>query len=411
METIAFAEKEFNETAQALSVVRRVAANYRYHRRRPYWNGELALPEAPPELSSNTLLWTEHLEVILEGTRDDGSPLALLHGLESVIVKEIYSMVFHSWRDSIIFTPPAHLVGRIELNHAEASLSEQDQDMAISDPRRRGHQYIHNPAPVKSTILALNSDQRMLTWNTLGQKCKDRPQIAFTTCGNVEEFPEPRDRNVNMMPFIMGKKESLPCDLIPYYSLIASCPVQESEIGKVCYLTVSEGFIRASDTQRRGGLHIEAPRTSFQSDPAFIAGLEHAWGMGVAWTTDELHGGIYVASNMDNTSCVWDALVDKSAPNSQGGIEHLRPFLGEGHKLKAGELVWMTDRTPHEALPQEVDGYRQFFRLVTSEISIWYAAHCTPNPSVPLPDSVKVTHENKFAAESKRTSVQQEGRS
>jgi hypothetical protein len=394
MESTTFADEVLNETAQALSCVRGDTARYRYSRRKSCLNRELALPEDPSELSSNTLLWTEHLEVILQGTRDDGSPLALFRGFEGSIVKEIYAMVFHSWRDSVfIHTPPAYLVGRIQLDGGDC-LSEQDQDMAISDT-------FHSPIPVQSAVLALDPpddpDRRFLTWSTLGQKCKDRPQIAFTTCGKVKEFPLPSDRNVNMMPFIMGKEESLPCDLRPYYSLIASCPVQESEIGKVCYLTVSEGFIRASDTQRRGGLHIEAFRTAFQSDPTFTAALEHAWGMGVAFTQDELHGGIYMASNMDNTSCVWDVLVDKSVANSHGCIEHLRPFLGEGHKLKAGELIWMTDRTPHEALAQQVDGYRQFFRLVTSEISIWYAAHCTPNPSVPLPDFVKVSHENKFA--------------
>jgi hypothetical protein len=398
METTNSAEKELNDTAHALSVARHKASRYRYCRRHPYRNRELALPEDPPEFSRNTLLWTEHLEVILAGTRDDGSPLALLRGFEGVVVKEIYSMLFHSWRDSIRHTLPAHLVGRIQLDGGD-SQPEPDQDISESDPKSYRLSF-RGPIPVKSTVLALNPDHhRILTWSTLGQTCKDRPQIAFTTCGEVEEFPPPLDRNVNMMPFIMGKEESLPCDLRPYYALIASCPVPESEIGKVCYLTVSERFIRASDTQRRGGLHIEAPRTSLQSDPAFTAAREHAWGMGVAFTQDELHGGIYMASNMDNTSCVWDALVDKSASNSHGAIEHLRPFLGEGHRLQAGELIWMTDRTPHEAVPQEVDGYRQFFRLVTNEISIWYADHCTPNPSVPLPDFVKVTHENKFAAE------------
>ena len=98
--------------------------------------------------------------------------------------------------------------------------------------------------------------------------------------------------------------------------MIASFPVQESEIGKVCYLTVSQGFIRGSDAQGRGGLHIEAPRTSFQSDPSSAAAHEHEWGLGrIFFTEDELHRGIHMASNMDNTSCVWDALVDKSASN------------------------------------------------------------------------------------------------
>ena len=40
---------------------------------------------------------------------------------------------------------------------------------------------------------------------------------------------------------------------------------------------------------------------------------------------------------------------------------------------------------------------RQYFRLVTSEVSVWYEEHSTPNPlGIKPPDSVKIIKGNKF---------------
>lgn len=108
-----------------------------------------------------------------------------------------------------------------------------------------------------------------------------------------------------------------------------------------------------------------------------------------------------MASSVSNTSEVWDALVDKNVPgivldDKHGGCEHLRGIIGPGTKLEGGDLVWMTDCTPHEALPQESSGYRQFFRVVTPYVSHWYADHSTTNPKVSLPNHVKVVHGSKF---------------
>jgi hypothetical protein len=201
----------------------------------------------------------------------------------------------------------------------------------------------------------------------------------------------------------MGDPSSLPNYLQPYYeTCIASCNVMPYEIGKVCYLTVSEGYVRAKDTQRRGGIHVEAPGIYLLKDSTFVAGLENVWGLGRAVTPDELHGGIFMASTVDSTCAVWDALVESNASmDSHGGVDHLRPLLGEARRVGGNELIWMTDKTPHEALPQKYNGHRQYFRLVTSEISLWYEDHSTPNPKVPLPAHVKIIRGSKFDGDSK----------
>lgn len=69
--------------------------------------------------------------------------------------------------------------------------------------------------------------------------------------------------------------------------------------------------------------------------------------------------------------------------------------------LEAGELIWMTDRTPHESLPipasAKPNTRRQYFRLVLGPVSAWFADHSTPNPlGIVPPEEVRIVHGDKF---------------
>lgn len=366
--------------------------------------------------------WSPHLFSLLQGTRDESSPLNLLQGHESTIIQIIYRFLIDLWYTYAIKpTPPAFMIAKMRALEAHG----HDAERII----HRGHSI-----PMRHVLIPTNGRP-----TALGASRKDRPEAAFAKC-NYVEFPEPsvvsmnnaqtrRAININMMPFIMGDKDSLPDDIQCYYEgVIQKCPISLSEVGRVGFLTISEGFINADQTQRREGVHIEcstvslktktksqltsslpSPRqgisnisSSNNSKPggAFIAAWEHSWGRGFFYTPDEFEGGLYMASNMDHTCQIWDALISpyEGIVNQQGGnADYLRPFLGVSTKLKRNELVWLTDRTPHEALPQEHDGFRQFFRLVTSDVSIWFEEHSTPNPKVPLPSYVTVIKGNKFA--------------
>jgi hypothetical protein len=292
------------------------------------------------------MTWSPHLKVLLEGVHDSNSPLSILHGFEDSILKQIYQTHVSSWKDSILLTGPSPSGG-----------------------------------------------------------ARSGAGFAFCLCAHVE-FPQPRDRNVNMLPFVLGDKDSLPEDLQDYYDLIMTCPLQDSELGKVLYLTVEEGWVNAGETQRRGGLHIESPRyTQFLQQPCHEQGGSGGipgrigWGEGVV-RNDNFIGGLYMASTVRSSCRAYHALVDKTAVDSHGGLDFLRHLIpSEGphsYDMRANELVWMTDRTPHEVLPQARAGHRQFFRLVTSSLSIWNAAHNNPNPKVPLPKHVLVVNKNRF---------------
>jgi len=110
-------------------------------------------------------------------------------------------------------------------------------------------------------------------------------------------------------------------------------------------------------------------------------------------------GGIYMASNVDDSTEIFSAVVeDPRMIGELGSCEHLRESLGTGTKLKAGEVCWFTDRTPHESLPLPVGTKRQFFRLVMSQVSVWYSEHSTANPLgiIPDPEVTRVLHGSKF---------------
>jgi hypothetical protein len=108
-------------------------------------------------------------------------------------------------------------------------------------------------------------------------------------------------------------------------------------------------------------------------------------------------GGIFLASTVPDSSALWDCAV--STPGLLGDCEELRDHLHAYGPiiLNSNRLYWITDRTPHEALPMPASGIRQFFRLVTEKVDLWYEQHSTPNPmGVTPPPSCKIITENKF---------------
>ncbi|KAI9327833.1 hypothetical protein DFJ73DRAFT_964656 [Zopfochytrium polystomum] len=185
---------------------------------------------------------------------------------------------------------------------------------------------------------------------------------------------------------------------------------------------------------------------------------ERLWGVGVGPDILNIQGGLFQASNVSGSCRVWDCVLRDpcGVVGPHGSVEHLRsllnlgapaplaslpipgapknapyydpdnptqqqlnvlrnnppptrdtphPAAGGGSKPRSGmtiaaqELVWLTDRTPHEALPVREKVFRQFFRLVTSKVTVWYAAHSTRNDErgvVPQSD-VQIVEGDKFA--------------
>eukprot|EP01103_Thecamoeba_quadrilineata_P007675 TRINITY_DN17521_c0_g1_i1.p1 TRINITY_DN17521_c0_g1~~TRINITY_DN17521_c0_g1_i1.p1 ORF type:complete len:305 (-),score=10.67 TRINITY_DN17521_c0_g1_i1:116-1030(-) len=204
---------------------------------------------------------------------------------------------------------------------------------------------------------------------------------------DIGGFPEPRNININMMPFILGKKSSLPKELQGYWSLISRCPINLEEISKIGYLTIHEELIEKGHSQRRAGLHTESPGILRCDDSKIkFSTRSLPWGGG-HYKKPIFYGGIYMASNISDSCRVWNAKIEDmhEIVGPYGDVEHLRNFLGNGETMKSKEIWWLTDATPHESLPLTTKQYRQYFRVVTSEVNVWYPSHSTSNPTGVVP--------------------------
>ena len=177
-------------------------------------------------------------------------------------------------------------------------------------------------------------------------------------------FPKPQDIQVNMMPFLFGDINSIPINLRQYYDIISKCYLEHE---KIAYLTITESVVD-DETQRRGGIHVEAPKMM-------------TWGGG-SWGGS----GVFMAST-DGACNVWDELVEERDEHG-ACTPHGLPI-----RMKSNTLYQLTDRTPHEALKST--GYRQFIRVVSNDISVWFSQHNTRNPLGIQPDC-PVTDRNKF---------------
>merc|ERR1712038_190409 len=132
---------------------------------------------------------------------------------------------------------------------------------------------------------------------------------------------------------------------------------------------------------------------------------EHHWGMGVNLRRDEVEGGIYMASNVPDSCAVWNSQIQSDESNEgneiigkHGDIEFLRAYIRHRRMMKPNCIYWITDRTPHESLPVKEETYRQYFRLVTHQVSLWFEDHSTKNPFGLLPDQkiTKIVKGSKF---------------
>jgi hypothetical protein len=194
---------------------------------------------------------------------------------------------------------------------------------------------------------------------------------ALSQIGRIE-FPRPTGALVNMMPFIMGDSASLPKEYRQYAGLIEACGLEPAQLGKVGYLSINETFIAAGQTQRRAGIHTDKLPTS-----AWGGG---GWGKGSMAPKGRMDG-LYVASTVDRSCRAWDLSIDH--PGLMGNCEHLRVMLETewpASYMAAHTLYWMTDSCPHESLPLSRRTFRQWFRLVTNKVDLWYERHSTTNP-------------------------------
>jgi|SRR5690606_15041933 len=180
------------------------------------------------------------------------------------------------------------------------------------------------------------------------------------------QFPEFQKLSINMMPIIVGHPDSVPKELHGYLDMINASGFSK---GSFAYLTVTESAVTNKQTQRRGGVH---------TDGTNIGG----WGGWGGWGGMKYGEGIFIAST-DGRTRLWNY---KTKDVDRHGTLLHKP-VGEGEVADPNTMYWLTDRTPHESLQSQVEGERQFFRLVADKISMWWEQHSTPNPFGIMPNA------------------------
>lgn len=171
---------------------------------------------------------------------------------------------------------------------------------------------------------------------------------------------------VVMMPFLMEEPHgSIPEFFSAYRPAISHiCEIATVKQG-VGYLTIDEALVRAGETHRRPGLHVDG------------AG---PWGSPAPWGKN----GMFLAASHVGCWGYRQTLID-AQPGPDGDCEHLRSGLPMGFPMKAKHLYWCSPMALHEALPMRVDTRRQFLR-VSMPSDAPYQREYTPNPTgiVPL---------------------------
>ena len=361
----------------------------------------------PASRQKTRLVWNnvdECLFTFLCGTTDIDSPLILLRG-QADVLRKIFTLACEEfWMSHIV-------VGEEGIPQLPTAFEAKQSKQQEENYRDSKGQYLGGaPAAILEQNVGFPKPSKI----AIGKVDANPYFVKDTKDDTVGHL------YVNMLPFDIKDKGTLPDELKQYWPIIELCSrriVKKPSGHCTGYLTIDERPVCAGNSQRRPGVHCESPSVIAvpESDakggnmPNFIAhakngcyipGAEHHWGRGIMMRGDRLVGGIYMCSNVDNSTAVWNHYINDhngEIIGPHGDMEHVRHLLGPPTKLlKKGELVWMTDKTPHESVPLQRSSERQYFRLVCGEVSAWFSQHSTRNPKFTIPSNVRIVHENKF---------------
>lgn len=181
----------------------------------------------------------------------------------------------------------------------------------------------------------------------------------------VSDITLPRFTGVRvmMMPFLLHH----PLTTLPNY-LGQWVDVIDAALGGylygVGYLTVDEALVKAGETHRRPGPHVDGIGPD---------GGHGGWGSGGGYGAS----GMYMASS--HVGCrVWLGEIP-GEPGPDGDCSHLELDPDAAQILQPRSLWWCDSLCVHEAIPMAEDTKRQFMRISMPSTCPWYEGY-TENP-------------------------------
>lgn len=192
---------------------------------------------------------------------------------------------------------------------------------------------------------------------------------TLQTLGPVT-LPHYEGIRVMMMPFhTHDVRGSLPPALSHWAPVVERMAAPAS--AGVGYLTIDEALVRAGETHRRPGLHVDGVGPD---------GRAGGWGGGGGWGSK---GMTMVASHVGCRAYVQEFC---GAPAHEGDCSHLAADADPrcAVDLQPDQIYLCSPMTVHEALPMKTDTRRQFCRVSFPSDAPWYEGY-TENPLGILP--------------------------
>ena len=182
------------------------------------------------------------------------------------------------------------------------------------------------------------------------------------TCGNVS-FPEFTNERAYMIPFKKG--ELLPKQLSRWQDSV-NAMLESIETDGIIYMTIDQGEVKAGNSQRRGGAHIDGNYNKINGYSAWSSEVM-AWDTGGGrWNTRNLtKGGIILAS--DSVGCKAYEGNFKGVNSIGGDCSHLDLSSAKITVLKPNKIYIGNVTMIHETIAAVKTHNRSFIRLTLPE--------------------------------------------
>lgn len=193
----------------------------------------------------------------------------------------------------------------------------------------------------------------------------------FEHKGTVRRLPRFSGTRVMMMPIILGDLDSVPPSLAHYDTTLLKLfeYMDPRHYDKVGYLTIDEKLVRAGETHRRAGLHVDGVYDGKCGGWGGGGGGGGGWGsVGNGMLTVSSHAGCRA----------WLQSFEGEI-GKDGECDAIADQCKQATIFEPNQVYWVDGLCVHESMPMRADVNRQFVRLSMPSTAPWFDGY-TQNP-------------------------------
>lgn len=182
--------------------------------------------------------------------------------------------------------------------------------------------------------------------------------------GNSLNFPLFSDERILMKPVVLGRQNGVPKQYEGLLdTLFGLC--ESRHIGSIGYLTIDEQEVKAGETLREAGWHIDGEYQGEQLGWDTVSTWNYA--VNESGYSTHIHGGAANGFLIASTTSHCEAFlgdVDVDGVDEKGGID-FDPFrqAAISNVLDPNTAYWVCNNCIHQSMPVEETIRRQFTRL------------------------------------------------